>query len=164
MSMIPANSSSGTVANFQQQGQLDWVALSKSTTHLSVGALARLSKCGVEALTIYVGRAICNSFALQSEGQDLVHNSILKLQAYCGYSKLLWFGFGLKFLPEDLAETEQGLALYALSASLFVSYEELYVAKVMRELCTMSKAPQELTPVRKRKGPFEILDPWRTRA
>jgi hypothetical protein len=146
MSMIPANSSGGAAANFQQQGQLDWVALSKSTVQVSIGALSRLSKGGVEAFTICVGKAICNLFAIQPAGQDLIHKSISKLQTFGGYGKVLWFGFGLKSIPEDLVETEQDLALCALCTSLSITYEKLRVAKVLRELCILTKAPEELTP------------------
>jgi len=50
--------------SFPQQGSIDWVALGKSSVSFSVEALSRISKAGVEALTLYAARTIFRQLKL----------------------------------------------------------------------------------------------------
>lgn len=49
-------SSNQSGANFTQQGSLDWVALGRMQYSTSVAVLARLSKAGIDPLTLAVGQ------------------------------------------------------------------------------------------------------------
>ena len=141
-SLVPSSGSS----NFAQQGSVDWVALSGSSVQFSVAVLARLSKAGIDAFTLLSGQAICCNFALEPRAQELVSEAIHKAKKYPSYGDLMWFGFGIKDIVTDLADTEEGLTLVALCATLSTTYNSTFAAQVIRELCVLCKAPQSLTP------------------
>lgn len=151
--LVPQSSSAG----FSQQGQVDWVELSTRSVQFSVTVLARLSKAGIDAYTLQVGRAICLNFSLDPIGQELIADAIFQLKKYGPYGNVIWFGFGVKQVVTDLAETEQGLMLVALCASLTTTYDSTYSARVLRELCVLQHAPQSFTPaLRQWKAVVEI--------
>ena len=135
-----------TSARFQQQGSVDWVELSGRSVQFSVAVLARLSKAGIDPFTLQVGRAICANFSLHPIAQGRISDAILALKKFGSYGDVIWFGFGVKHVVTDLAETEEGLTLVALCAALSTTYDSLYGARVLRELCCLSKAPQLFTP------------------
>ena len=141
-SLVP----SGGSTNFAQQGSVDWVALSGSSVQFSVAVLARLSKAGIDAFTLQFGQAICCNFSLELRAQELVSEAIRKAKKYPSYGDLMWFGFGIKDILTDLADTEEGLALVALCATLSTTYDSTFAAQVIRELCVLCKAPQSFTP------------------
>ena len=132
--------------SFQQSGQLDWVSLSRSLVHISVGTLARLSRAGVDAYTVQVGKALCWNFQLSAKVQDNLMEEIKNLKCAKLCDNLLWFGFGIKQVVADLVETEQGLALVALCSALTTNYDVFYAAQVLRELCLLAEAPQNFRP------------------
>lgn len=138
--VVPASS------NFQQQGTVDWVELSGRSVQFSVAVLARLSKAGIDPFTLQVGRAICTNFSLQPIAQGRISDAILALKKFASYGDVIWFGFGVKHVVTDLAETEEGLALVALCAALSTTYDSLYGARVLRELCGLCKAPLTFSP------------------
>ena len=133
-------------SNFQQQGTVDWVELSGRSVNFSVAVLARLSKAGIDPFTLQVGRAICTNFSLDPIAQQRISEAIQALRNFRSYGDILWFGFGIKHVVTDLAETEQGLTLVALCAALSSTYHLLYGARVLRELCSLCKAPQAFSP------------------
>jgi len=133
-------------ASFQQSGQVDWVSLSRSVVQISVGTLARLSRAGVDAYTVQVGKALCWNLELSAKVQDNLVEEIKNLKCAKLCDNLLWFGFGIKQLVADLAETEQGLALVALCSALTTNYDVFYAAQVLRQLCLQAKAPQQFMP------------------
>ena len=141
-SLVPPSGSS----SFPQQGSVDWVALSGSSVQFSVAVLARLSKAGIDAFTLRFGQAICCNFALELRAQELVSEAIGKAKKYPSFGDLMWFGFGIKDIVTDLADTEEGLTLVALCAALSTTYDSTFVAQVIRELCVLCKAPQSFTP------------------
>ena len=138
--LVPASS------NFQQQGSVDWVELSGRTVHFSVAVLARLSKAGIDPFTLQVGRAICTNFSLDPVAQQRISEAIQALRKYGSDGDIIWFGFGVKHVVTDLAETEQGLTLVALCAALSSTYDLLCGARVLRELCGLCEAPQATPP------------------
>ena len=138
--LVPASS------NFQQQGSVDWVELSGRSVNFSVAVLARLSKAGIDPFTLQVGRAICTTFSLNPVAQQRISEAIQALRKFGSYGDVIWFGFGVKHVVTDLAETEQGLTLVALCAALSSTYDSLYGARVLRELCCLCKAPQAFSP------------------
>lgn len=135
-----------TSANFQQQGTVDWVELSGRSVQFSVAVLARLSKSGIDPFTLQVGRAICTNFSLHPLAQGRISDAVLALKKYGSYGDIIWFGFGVKHVVTDLAETEEGLTLVAICAALSTTYDSLYGARVLRELCSLCKAPQSFSP------------------
>lgn len=135
-----------TSARFQQQGSVDWVELSGRSVQFSVAMLARLSKAGIDPFTLQVGRAICTNFSLHPIAQGRISDAILALKKFGSYGDVIWFGFGVKHVVTDLAETEEGLTLVALCAALSTTYDALYGARVLRQLCYLCKAPQLFTP------------------
>ena len=132
--------------SFAQQGSVDWVALSNSSVQFSVAVLARLSRAGIDAFTLQFGRAICYNFSLEPHAQERIYDAILRLKKYGSYKDIIWFGFGIKDVVTDLADTEEGLSLVALCAALATTYDSMYAAMVIRELCVLCKAPQSFTP------------------
>ena len=141
-SLVPVSSSQG----FAQQGSVDWVALSNTSVQFSVAVLSRLSKAGIDAFTLQIGRAICYNFALEPEAQERISAEILKLKRYGSYGNIIWFGFGIREVVTDLANTEEGLTLIALSAALSTTYDSHFSAMVLRELCMLCKAPESFRP------------------
>ena len=138
--LVPASS------NFQQQGSVDWVELSARSVHFSVAVLARLSKAGIDPFTLHVGRAICTNFSLDPVAQQRISEAIQALRKFGSYGDIIWFGFGVKHVVTDLAETEQGLSVVALGAALSLTYVLLYGARVLRDFCGLCKAPQAFSP------------------
>ena len=135
-----------TSANFQQQGTVDWVELSGRSVQFSVAVLSRLSKAGIDPFTLQVGRAICANFSLHPVAQGRISDAILALRKFGSYGDIIWFGFGVKHVVTDLAETEEGLTLVAICAALSTTYDSMYGARVLRELCGLCKAPQSFSP------------------
>lgn len=135
-----------TPATFQQQGSVDWVELSGRSIQFSVAVLARLSRAGIDPFTLQVGRAICTNFVLHPTAQARISDAIIALKKFGSYEDIIWFGFGIKHVVTDLAETEEGLTLVALCAALSATYDSLYGARVLRQLCCLCKAPQFFSP------------------
>ena len=117
-----------------------------SPVQLQRAVLARLSKAAIDAFILQVGRAICYNFALEPHAQEQICDAILKLKKYGSYEDLIWFGFGIKDVVTDLADTEEGLTLVALCATLSTTYDSTFAAMVTRELYVLCKAPQSFTP------------------
>ncbi len=142
--LVPANTHSGP--SFAQQGQVDWVALSNHSVHFTVSVLARLSKAGIDPLTVVVGRALFHSAVLTPAVQKRVYEALSKLKAFSSYGEVLWFGFGVRHIIHELAATEQGITAIAVLAAMRVSYDSFYAAQLLRELLRKLKGPTELLP------------------
>ena len=121
-------------SQFQQQGTLDWVNLSKEAISFSFNVLSRLSAAGVDPYTLTVGQAIGNNFRLSAVGWRNVEAAIANLKAYPGFAEIIWYGFGLKTLPKLLATTEQGTVFLALCAALSECYHRDVAAEILFEL------------------------------
>ena len=130
----------------QTQGQVSWDAIASQTANFSWGVLNRLSKAGIDALTVVVGRATCSAFAIQAPVQQKIMATLNKLESFSLFGQAMYVGFGLKHVIVDLAETEQGLACVALCACLTNTYDSVTVAQVLRELWKVQSGPRELTP------------------
>ena len=140
------SSSQQAVTTFQQQGQVDWIALSNSTFNFTLGVLSRLNKAGVDTLTSSIGKIICRRLALTVNGQERVQSAISKLKGWPSYRKVVWFGFGERHLVHELALTEEGVTLVALCSAIQGTYGEMYAARVFRHLTSELKAPDDLSP------------------
>ena len=135
-----------TNLNFQQQGTIDWTRLAKSIIELSVDFLMRLSRGGVEPLTVVTARAVVSELKLSYVGEERVQNAVQNLKAFSSFQNILWFGFGVKHLVRLLAETREGLNCIAICSALLEVYSTTDTARIWRELATLRGAPRELTP------------------
>lgn len=131
---------------FQQQGSTSWDNLASSTVQFSVRVLSRMSRAGLEALTVTVGPALCSIFILEPKVQRHLGEILRKLKAFNSFGKVIWFGFGLKHIIADLTQTEQGLACVALCFCLTTSYDSFFAAKVLRELWIARIGKHDLAP------------------
>jgi len=129
---------------FAQTGQLDWVALSRMPVTYTLEVAARFCRAGVETVTILMGSAICSSFAFPPEGQAELMGSLSHSKGSSSYSKILWFGFGLKHIVHDLSTTEEGAACVAICTALATIYTPFQAAQVLRELSLLKGAPRQL--------------------
>lgn len=132
--------------NLSQSGQLDWVALSRLPMTCTWEVAARLCNAGVESVTVFAGTLLCSSFLFPPDGQVELTNSLSRLKGYSSYSKLLWFGLGLKHIINDICSTERGAACVAISAALAVPYTSFQAAQIWRELFIIRNVPRNLNP------------------
>jgi hypothetical protein len=135
-----------TGPGFSQQGTVDWTQLAKSSVALSLEILSRLSKAGVEPLTLAMGQAIFSRFQLPPSTQQKIHTVLGNLKPFSSYSNILWFGFGVKHVVRLLVESEQGMTCVALCGGLSVSYDRFYCAQVLRSMTQIQEAPANLSP------------------
>ena len=132
--------------DFQQSGQLDWVSLSRSTFSFSLDVLVRLSRAELDPATMAVSLIIFNRFELNTESQKKIHDALSNLKSFSSYGKLVWFGFGIKSIIKDLADSEHGMACVALCACMAISYDSYFAAGVLREFCKIRGTPPGLFP------------------
>src|SRR5436190_3644747 len=140
--IVPANGRS----NFEQQGQVDWVSLSTSTFAFTLDIMDRISKAGLNATTVVVGQIVCSGFVIGPEAQKRLLDALSDLRSFSSYGTIIWFGFGIKPIIKELADSEQGAACVALCACLSVSYDSFYAAQVLRELCKIRETPPRFVP------------------
>lgn len=131
---------------FQQQGSVDWVQLSKSSFTFSIEVLGRLSRAGIETLTVAVGQTICSPFSITGDTQRKIMSAIDRLNVKPSYGDILWFGFGFKSIVGSLLETEQGLVCVAICACLSSSYDEYFAAQILSDMAFLRAAPKNLRP------------------
>ncbi|KAL9623424.1 MAG: hypothetical protein Q9160_002317 [Pyrenula sp. 1 TL-2023] len=142
--IVPANQL--PPPTFQQQGSVDWVQLSKSSLSLSIDIVGRLSKAGIDTLTVVIAQAICGPFTITGDTQRKIQSAIGKMKVRASYGEVLWFGLGIKSIVRSLMETEQGLLCIAISACLTLSYGEFFAAQTLRDMALLRAAPDELRP------------------
>ena len=130
----------------QQQGSIDWVKLGGSTVNFAVEFLVRLSNGGVEPLTVCAAETILSRLRLGHHGEIRVQEAVTNLKAFSSFNKALWFGFGVKHVIRQLAESTQGLNCIAVCAAMSESYSILDTARILQELLRMFNAPSRLTP------------------
>jgi len=133
-------------AGFEQQGSLDWVALSRASVSFSVDILSRLMAAGVQPFTIVVGQEVARSLPLSLAGQRNVTNALDKLRSYGSVGNVLWFGFGIRSLARTLGDTTEGQSLLALCAGLGECFDEEYSASVLQSLVRSYSPPAAFTP------------------
>ena len=133
-------------ASFQQQGTIDWTRISTSAVSFGIGFLVRLSKAGVEPLTVVTVQATLSKLKLSNSGEERVQNAVQNLRAFPSFNSALWFGFGIRHIIYELAQTREGLNCIALCSALVEFYSIPDTAKILREMMLTSNAPQDLTP------------------
>ena len=140
--IVPRNNGPG----LQQQGSIDWTKLSSSVVSFTVDFLVRIANGGVEARTICAAQVIFSQLRLGPLGEKRVETACKSLRAFSSLNKVLWFGFGIKHVIRQLAESSEGLNCIAVTAALTEAYPTRDAAKILRELLISYDAPFELTP------------------
>ena len=108
--------SDGATAVFQQQGQLDYVAMSNSVISRTVAVAKRLAAAGIMPITHEAGLTMSTRFRLGAMGHMRISEALGNLRQYYGFERVLWFGFGHQSFLSLLTEHQAGFN--ALCASL----------------------------------------------
>jgi hypothetical protein len=139
-SMVPSPSS------FPQQGQIDWGVLSANTVEYTVETLSRISRAGVEALTLHAASAIFSNARLASSGEIRLLDALKRVKTFSSGNNTLWFGFGIKSIVRSLSESQQGLICIGICATLTEEFSTRTSAKILKELFLLYNPPEELIP------------------
>lgn len=133
-------------ATFQQQGQVSWSDVGKTTVSASLNVLARYSAANVDPYTVLVGQGMAGSFAFGPSGKKRFEQAIIGLLSMRSMGDLVHFGFGINSVVRNLAATEEGGCLVALCAAAVECYPEDQAASIMWELVRLHKASELLKP------------------
>ncbi|OCK75057.1 hypothetical protein K432DRAFT_309408, partial [Lepidopterella palustris CBS 459.81] len=133
-------------SSFPQQGQVDWTALSKNTVEFTIDTLSRLSRAGVEALTVVAGTAVSRHARLDSLGEKRLQDALRRAGTFSSKNEALYFGFGIKSLIRILSETQEGLSCVGICSCLTEEFSTETSAKILRELFLLYQPPEELIP------------------
>ncbi|MCJ1249457.1 hypothetical protein MMC30_006681 [Trapelia coarctata] len=136
----------GNASSFMQQGQVDWVQLSKLGVSTTVSTLARLSFANVDPFTCSVAQAISSQFKLSHQGQLRLSEALEFLKCFSSLGKVMWYGFGVKHVVHVLAQTTQGMTVIALCAGLSEVMSTEMAAIILDELARAYGAPEGLRP------------------
>ena len=130
----------------QQQGTIDWTRLGGSVVSFSVELLVRLSSGGVESLTVVAAQALFVRLKLSSKGEGRLQEAVRCLRAFSSFNTALWFGFGVKHIVRQLAETSEGLNCIAVCAALQEFYSTTDTARILQEVLASHGPPDRVKP------------------
>ncbi|KAI0537150.1 hypothetical protein GGR58DRAFT_527574 [Xylaria digitata] len=133
-------------SNFPQQGQLDWVSLSKVVVPVSLDVLARLQGAGVQAITYVSILQLSVHFVVSDDELQRVRDAIRKLRVYSGASNLMYFGFGYRSLFRHLTDTLPGEKSIALCSCIGEAHSEMISAKILSALWKDFGYPEDCQP------------------
>jgi len=131
---------------FPQQGHVDWAALSNNTVEFTVETLSRLSRAGVEALTVVAGTAVSRHAKLNSIGEKRLQDALRRARTFSSKNQALYFGFGIKGLMRTFSETQEGLSCVGICSCLTEEFSTEMSAKILLELFLLYQPPEELVP------------------
>lgn len=112
----------------------------------TVETLSRISKAGVESLTLCAANAIFRRVELGALGEGRVLDASGRVGTFSSANNALWFGFGTKSIVRALAESSEGLACIGICSCLTEEFSSETSAKILRELFLLYHPPVELTP------------------
>ncbi|PMD58819.1 uncharacterized protein K444DRAFT_530641, partial [Hyaloscypha bicolor E] len=133
-------------SQFPQQGQVDWSNLSKNTVEFTVDVLSRLSKAGIEALTVYATKVLFSHAKLDQLGEQRILDALKAVKAFSSHSNVVWFGFGIKNILRSLSETQQGIACIGICSCLTEEFSTEKSAQILGELFQLYNPPADLRP------------------
>lgn len=136
------------MALFQQQGELDYVAMSNAVLSTSYAVAQRVAWAGVQPLTFHAGLAMCANFRLGRMGHMRVSHALSNLRPYKGFEDILWFGFGHKSFLSLLTETEAGFNCAALCGVLAEAYHLDRASELLQALWRVRGLSTSLEPSR----------------
>lgn len=131
-----------------QQGQLDYVAMSNSIISNTVFMAQRLAAAGISQITHEAGLAMSTRFRLGQMGQMRVSEALNNLRQYFGLERVLWFGFGHKSFLALLTEHQAGFNCAALCGSLAEVYGVDRSAQLLQALWRVQGLSEFLEPSR----------------
>ena len=99
-------------------GTVSFSDLGTRSVQFSIDFLSRLAAAGVHPYTVITGQALAQEFALGGRGRNNVMEALNKTTRTASWGKLLWFGFGIKSIIYDLAQTDEGCWVLALCGAL----------------------------------------------
>ncbi|KAF4961386.1 hypothetical protein FSARC_10202 [Fusarium sarcochroum] len=146
LSQVVGMSAAFKHGGFEQTGTVDWAAIANGTVSFSVDVLSRLSKAGVEALTMCAARAIFSNVRLGELGESRLQTALDKAKAFPSVGDVLWFGFGIKNIMRSLQESVEGLTCLGICACLSEGYSTTVSGRILRELFLLYNPPSDLTP------------------
>lgn len=132
---------------FQQQGQVDWVAASRTTVSFSLEILKRISDADIDAYTLVVAQKVMHQFHMPVIGQQRVQDAIKQLRSTSSFGDVIWFGFGVKHLVRSLSQSDDGMACLALFGSLTEVFSPEVSALVAYELSKLLYPGEKLPAV-----------------
>ena len=132
---------------FQQQGQIDWVAASRTTVSFSLEILKRISDADIDAYTLVVAQNVMHQFHMPVIGQQRVQNAIRQLRSTSSFGDVIWFGFGVKHLVRSLSQSDDGMACLGLFGSLTEVFSPEVSALVAYELSKLLYPGEKLPAV-----------------
>ena len=144
--LVPVPVPSSLPVQFQQQGTVDWVDLSKHTFNFSLDLLSRISSNQVQPFTFGVGQAISANSELSPAGWRNVNAAIGDLKSVPSFGNVMWFGFGIRSLPRVAAATREGTVCMALCAALAEGYNAETAAEIFAEMLKLNRSPQTFSP------------------
>lgn len=122
-----------TNPNFAQTGQVDWVAVSETTFSASIAVLGRLSKAGLEPLTVAIAQAMATNIPIGVHGEKILREAMSTLKAFNSFGDVVFFGIGVRHILHTLVQTSQGASSVALVASLTEGHSTMYVKSILVE-------------------------------
>ena len=131
---------------FAQQGQVDWVALSKVSIPMTVATLKRLSGAGVQEITHVGAVQLGTRFNLADIGYQRVYEAIERADFASAFGNVAYFGFGYRSYMRFLADSLSGTKFIALCASLSEAHSEEVAARVISCLWTVVGYPEDYQP------------------
>jgi hypothetical protein len=135
------------MAGFHQQGQVDWIGLLNTTVKCGIGLIERLFMFNVDETTLVIARdGLAPRFRMPFSGQRRMSGALSKLKSCSSVGKALWFGFGVKHLIWDLAQSERGLTCLALCASLTEVFSLDTSAAILAKIAEQLEVPQDRRP------------------
>jgi len=77
-----------------ENGTVDWVAVSETTFSASIAILGRLSKAGLEPLTIAVAQAMATGIPIGVHGEKRLRETMSSLKSFNIFGDVVFFGIG----------------------------------------------------------------------
>jgi hypothetical protein len=105
---------------------VDWVAVSQTTFAASVAVLARLSKAGLEPLTVAIAQAMSINIPIGVHGEERLKEAMSSLKTFSSFGDIIYFGIGVRHVLRTLVQTSQGASSVALVAALTEGHSTMY--------------------------------------
>ena len=141
--LVPADSSQ---SQFTQQGSVDWITLAQTTISFPMSVLARLAAADIAPHTVVVGQRISSIFVLSTRGTERLTDALNRLPSCSSIGNAIWFGFGIKHIVREIAQTAPGVTLLTLCGTLAELHPPMGCASIMMKLAEVCGAPAEQRP------------------
>ena len=138
--------SGGNTPTFVQNGQIDWVAFSRTVWSTSSALLQRFASAQVQPITLGTGLALAAQFELDHVGNERMDKALKSMSGTWGFEKVLYFGFGVRSFVGVMADSQLGIQCVALCSALSEMHGEDVSAWVLEELWNLHDYPRQYLP------------------